>query len=130
MADGDMKIVSMERTKKEKEDAEKRWSTDFAPDGPDYPYGLCLSLDEITLKKLGIEELPEIGDEFHIYAVCRVTRVSASASENGFSSQGVELQITEMGAMHEDDAEEQGDAFSKAASKLYGNAEKAEGEKG
>ena len=127
MADSDMKIVSMERTAKEKKAAEDRWKAEPSP-GPDYPWGLQINLGKEELAKLGIDDLPEVGDEFHIYAVCKVTSVNQSVSEGGDDSKGVGLQITAMGAMHEDDAEEQGDAFSKAAKKLYGGAEKAEGE--
>lgn len=127
MADADMKIVDMKRTDAEKKAAEKLYK-DMPVGGNDYNWGMCLNLGKEELAKLGIDELPEIGDEFHIYAVAKVTRVSASASEGGEDSKGIELQITHMGAMHEDDAEEKGDAFSKAAQKLYGSAEKAEGE--
>lgn len=126
--DGDMKIVSMERTAAEKKAAEERYKDGPATAGPDFPWGLCLNLGKDELAKLGITDLPEVGDEFHIYAVTKVTRVSASASEGGEDSKGVELQITHMGAMHEDeaDAEEGAGAFAKAASKLYGSAEKSE----
>lgn len=120
----DMKIVSMERTEAEKKAAEERYKEGPTLAGPDYPYGLCLSLEKDELAKLGVEKLPEVGDEFHVYAVTKVTRVSQSASEGGEDSKGIELQITDMGVLHEDE----GDAFSKAANKLYGKAEAAEGE--
>jgi hypothetical protein len=128
MAIGDMNIVSMERTDAEKKAAEERYSTMAPSDGPDYPWGLCLNLGREELAKLGIDDLPAVGDEFHIYAVCKVTRVSQSASEQGEDSKGVELQITSMGAMPEDETKETQTAFSKAANKLYGKAESAEGE--
>lgn len=125
MAANDVKIVSMERTAAEKKAAEDRCMA--APgDGPDYPWGLCLNLGKNELDKLGIDDLPSVGDEFHIYAVCKVTRVSQSASEGGEDSKGVELQVTAMGAMQGDDAKPTG--FQKAASKLYGKAEKTKGE--
>lgn len=120
----DMKIVSMERTEAEKKAAEKRY-TEAAPSGPDYPWGLSINLGKDELEKLGITDLPEVGDEFHIYGVACVTRVSQSASEGGEDSKGVELQLTHLGVMHDDDADEN---FSKAAAKLYGAAEAAEGE--
>lgn len=125
MAD-DMTIVSMERTAAEKKKAEDACKA-MPCDGPDYPWGLCINLGKDELAKLGIDKLPAVGDEFHVYAVCTVTRVSQTASkESGDDSRNVELQITHMGAMHEDEAEEGG--FAGAAAKLYGKAEKAEGE--
>lgn len=125
---GDMKIVSMQRTDGEKQAAKER-ATSLPSDGPDYSWGLCLNLGKEELAKLGVDELPEVGDEFHIYAVATVTRVSQSASKDGEDSKGVELQITHMGAMHEDEADG-GKDFASQAKRLYGSAEDAEGESG
>jgi hypothetical protein len=127
MADGDMKIVSMERTPEERAAAEARYSS-AAPSGPDYPYGLCISLGIDEMKKLGIDKLPDIGQEFHIYAVTHVTSVNASSSEGGDDSASISLQITEMGVMPEAEEDGEEDTFSKAAKTLYGKAESAEGE--
>jgi hypothetical protein len=123
MANEDMKVVSMERTEAEKKAAEERYKEGPVASGPDFPWGLCINLGKDELAKLGIKELPEVGDEFHVYAVTRVTRVSASASEGGEDSKGVELQITHMGAMQEDEEPEAPKGFAKAAQKLYGKAE-------
>jgi hypothetical protein len=60
-----------------------------------YPYGLSLTLDADSLKKLGIKDLPTVGDEFEITAMARVTSVSKNASETNDSTR-VELQITQM----------------------------------
>lgn len=118
-----MDVVSMERTPAEKKAAEETMKPQM--EGPDYPWGLCLNLGKDEMDKLGIEELPEPGDEFHVYAVCVVTNVHSSASESGDESKGITLQITAMGAMHEEEMDEgKGDP----ASILYGKAEKAEGE--
>lgn len=123
----DPKIVSMERTASEKKKAEDSCKA-MPCEGPDYPWGLCLNLGKDELGKLGIEKLPEVGDEFHIYGVACVTRVSQSASKDtGEDSKSVELQVTALGVMQEDEADE-GSGLSKAAKKLYGDMEKAEGE--
>lgn len=132
MPPDDMKMVSMERTKAEKKKAEERFKDGPTLAGPDYPWGLCLNLGKAEIEKLGIKDLPEVGDEFHIYAVAKVTRVSQSATDKGDESKGVELQITHMGAMHEDEEEELAPdrtGLSKAAKTLYGKAERAEGER-
>lgn len=132
MADSDMNIVSMKRTAAEKKAMEALYKEGPVSSSEDYGYGLQLSLGKSELNKLGIKDLPEVGDEFHIYAVARVTSVSAQMSEKMADTRSVNLQITEMGAMHEDDAAngDKGDSFAAAAAKLYGKAEKAEGEKG
>jgi len=120
------KIVSMERTAAEKAKAEEACKA-MPCEGPDYPWGLCLNLGKEELAKLGITKLPEVGDEFHIYGVACVTRVSQSANKEGDESKSVELQVTALGVMQEDEADEES-GFSKAAAKLYGKGEKAEGE--
>lgn len=117
MADTDPTMVSMERTKAEKKKAQERCEVAMPSDGPDYPWGLNLNLGKEELDKLGIKELPGVGDEFHIVAVCCVTRVSQSASKGGDEHMGVELQITHMGAMAEEEAPK-----PTLASKLYGSA--------
>lgn len=128
MAKNEAKLVSMERTAKEKKAAQGRMDAAISESGPDYPYGLTINLGKDELKKLGIDDLPAVGDEFHIMAVAKVTRVHQSASEQGDDSRGVELQITDMSTMHEG-AEDEGDEgaetaqsdtrFGKAAAKLY-----------
>lgn len=121
------KIVNMQRTEAEKAKAEEACKA-MPCDGPDYPWGLCLNLGKDELAKLGITELPKVGDEFHIYGVACVTRVSQSASQDtGEDSKSVELQVTALGVMQEDESGG-GSAFEKTAGKLYGAAEKAEGE--
>src|SRR3990167_9972948 len=65
----------------------------------EYPWGLTLYLDSDSLKKLGIEDLPEVGTECMVHGVGKVTRVSESASERE-DSRSVEIQITRLGIDH------------------------------
>ena len=93
------KMVDMERTKAEAKKANQPYqlgSTDK------FPYGLALSLEADALKKLGIKELPAVGDEYNILAVGRVTRTSQDAGENQSSSR-MEIQITQLSLTHEDE---------------------------
>jgi hypothetical protein len=84
-----------------------------------YGYGTSISLDAEALKKLGVTELPEVGDEYAIVAVGKVTSVSQNASEQN-SSTRLEVQLTHLKLTHEDEAEEKaetpaqekGEAFS------------------
>lgn len=81
-------------------------------DAPRYPYGLCISLDNETMDKLGLSgDLPEVGEMIHLCAMAKVTSVSAnereSTGDDGATKKEtycrVELQITTMALESEDD---------------------------
>ena len=101
-----MALVDLKRSKADK--AEEAQEATGGPAGDDYPYGLCLNIDNDELAKLGVSQLPNVGDEFHITAVAKVTRTSSSASENDESS-GMSLQITMMELSAEDSEDEAGE---------------------
>lgn len=79
--------------------------------GPKYPWGTELNLEDDSLKKLGIEKLPEVGEVVNIMAQAKVTRVSASESQSG-ARRSLALQITDMAVDNPSQSRE---------SKLYGN---------
>jgi hypothetical protein len=85
-----MKLASMKLDKKE-----QKKETEIAYDAPDYPWGLCVELNDDALDKLKLEELPDVGDEMQLIAKVTVTTVSENASRAG-ASRRVSLQITEM----------------------------------
>jgi len=60
---------------------------------PKYPWGTSLEFDDETLEKLGITQLPDIGEEVAITAVAKVTRISASEDQDG-ARRCLGLQIT------------------------------------
>lgn len=105
-----MKDMSMSKA-----EAEKACSV-MSPekDKPKYPYGLCLHLDNETLKKLGYQNLPDIGTKVKIEAVGEVKSISASDSQEGGSHKSVDIQITEM------EVSAGGEKNEKAAEELYG----------
>ena len=70
-----------------------------------YEYGTAITLNADSLKKLGIKELPEVGDEYHIVAIGKVVATAQNASENNESTR-VEIQLTHMDLTHEDEAKE------------------------
>lgn len=109
---GFSKMIDMAHTQAEaKEEAEKSAVPSPgmpAPKWPMYPYGLCLSLDDDSLEKLGLGgDLPDVGDVLHFAAFARVT--NASVREEIDTKTGektpcrrVELQIFQMAVQDED----------------------------
>jgi hypothetical protein len=83
-------------------------------DGPKYPYGLCLCLNDDTLQKLGIG-LPDVGQKVVIHAIATVTRASAVQEQDGGTEIGADLQITDM--------EISGAAGKTIASRLYSDTD-------
>lgn len=66
-------------------------------DSPEYPYGLRLSLDSESLKKLGMGELPAIDAEFKLAALVCVVGVSQNDSQGSEEPHRcVDLQIEMM----------------------------------
>lgn len=101
------------------------------PTVPTYPWGLCVSLDEDTLEKLGLDgDLPDVGDLIQFTALARVTSASQNerTTETGEKEvcQRIELQITAMdvgGTQEEQDP-------SARRKRFYGDPEAEEGYSG
>ena len=89
------------------------------PSRDTYGYGTAVTLDADALKKLGIKELPEVGDEYHIVAIGKVTSTAKSASENNESTR-VEIQLTHMDLTHEDAAEEAKETPAEEKREVFG----------
>lgn len=121
-----MSMVNMAKTP---EDVKKEIG-DLYPSAPAasttsaYPYGLSISFDDETLKKLGLMgDLPQIGEIVHFEAAAKVTSASMNEREKADGSKEqccrIELQITDMGlAESEPDAMEQSAARRK---RFYGD---------
>lgn len=77
------------------------------PSGPSsepyYPYGLCICLDEQTLKKLDMEDELQVGDTVHFHCLAKIT----SVSDDQNSGKRAEAQITAMSAEDEDEENEE-----------------------
>ena len=93
-----MELVSMKKEVKKEDSSDCKAICDDSK----YPYGLCLSLDTETLKKLGIDQLPETGGEFKILAKAIVKSTHQSESLEGNTYKSLELQITDMAVKYED----------------------------
>lgn len=85
------RLVDMRMSQEEKDEG-----TVMAPEMPDYPYGLCISLNDDDLEKLDLEDDMEAGDTITFMATAKVTSVSAREI-GGEVEKRVELQITNMG---------------------------------
>lgn len=113
-----MTMIDMTLDKSEAQD-----EAGVSPCLPKYPYGLCIYLDDETLEKLGLTQLPRVGSTMTLTAQVRVTgtrsnetqteKESGEHDENTSSS--VDLQIT---AMELSGAK----ATQSAASMLYGGS--------
>lgn len=86
-------------------DEEMRNEEMVREDKPKYPPGLKLYLDEVTLGKLGINKLPEIGMAISFVAEAEAVEISEEDGRKKLS-----LQITSM-RIRKDEVEETVNAF-------------------
>ena len=88
----DMKMASMKMSPEDQEDM----GASIAVEKPEYPYGLCLHLDNDQIEKLGLGELPPAGSSMMIHAQCDVRDVSVSDDAERGKQRRMSLQITDM----------------------------------
>jgi hypothetical protein len=93
MADVGMK--HMERSPKKGEES--------MDGGSKYPYGLRVHVDHEGLKKLDMDELPQVGHSVELRAKAQVMGVHMEEGEGGEQRHRLEMQITHMGIHHEPD---------------------------
>jgi len=84
-----------------------------------YPWGLRINLGDEELKKLGIKELPKVGQELPFTATVKVVGVRSNESQDG-ENRNVELQITECAL----EMGKEGMDLEKKATSLYGGGDK------
>lgn len=89
-----MKLSDMKLSKVQKKDMMP--TAVSADSGPDYPYGLHITLDSAALDKLGISKLPKVGAKMSLQAVGVITSVSQHESKD-HDSRSVKIQLQEMG---------------------------------
>lgn len=99
---------------------------------PVYPYGLCISIDQDDMAKLGLAgDLPQVGEMIHLAAMAKVTSVSENEREDTDGKKSkccrVELQITHLATENEDDEVETAlKASAGRRKRFYGDTESAE----
>ncbi len=83
----DMKFSDMEK--------KDRSEVSVLDDKPSYPYGLKVSLDGESFKKLNIK-VPQVGEKMMLHAMVYVSSVSIEDSKGDEKEVYVQLQITDM----------------------------------
>lgn len=89
-----MNLKSMKLSKSDREQETK--AVESMIERPAYPYGLCLRLDNQTLEKLEIGELPDVGSKMTILAKVEVSSTSQHDVAGGKPNRTLELQITDL----------------------------------
>lgn len=100
-----MKPVDMKLTKRELKTSHGNLAMVAGTEGPRYPWGLELRLDEEALKKLGMTELPETGAECMVTGIGRVTAVEDREQMEGGKTKrrrNVSIQIEKLALGHDD----------------------------
>ena len=98
-----MKTVSLKLTTPEAK-AESPEAAEM--EGPAYPWGTCIYLDQVALEKLGMTADDfEVGETMQLSGVVKVTGTSVREREGGESYTSIDLQLTDIG-LEDDDAEE------------------------
>ena len=105
------KLVDMKMSKKEA----KGEFTVEKDDGPRFPHGITIHLDDDSMKKLGFDSLPDVGEEFIVVGVGPVESANESKRQKGVDrSMSIQLQRMEIGPVDGDDEESLAAAIDKA----------------
>ena len=99
------KLVDMKYTKAEAKAEATKY--DSPSSQPEYPWGLCLRLEDDELTKLGIKGLPEVGGEYHLQVIAKVQSASQSNMADGQTQRSVSLQVTMIGIELAESAEDE-----------------------
>lgn len=105
-----MAMVNMKMSREERAESQA-----IAMDQPDYPYGLCIDLDDDALTKLGITDMPKVGTEIMFRAKATVKSTGENQYEGQDKESRMSLQITDM-----EIGESMTDRNNNSASLLYG----------
>jgi len=86
-------LINMEMSKEEA----KEYNEGPSPaESPKYPWGLCITLNDESLKKLGLTALPAAGSEVTIVAKAQVSGIRETQTQGGDTEASMDLQITDM----------------------------------
>lgn len=85
-------MINMQMSKEEA----KEYTNPEPADAPKYPWGLCISLDDDSLTKLGMTAPPAVGTQMQVTALVTVTSCGMNQTQGGEAESRCELQITDM----------------------------------
>jgi hypothetical protein len=92
-----VKTVVMKRSDSEKKAAEENYAIPWQhPGGDDYPHGLRVSLDDGSLSRLGINQMPKPGDKYRIEGEAHVLGSEQRDTDQN-SDRRVDLVLHELG---------------------------------
>ena len=94
----DQELTSMKMDKKEMKETDPIPMETSGSKGPQFPWGLQVTLEDASLKKMDIKLSDyKVGDMVELYAQCKITRLSETAHEGDKNpNRTMELQITDM----------------------------------
>lgn len=92
------KLTDMKRTKADKKEESAKYEGHKLGED-DYPYGLSISLDHHSLKKLGMHEgmMPKVGSKLKLHAHAHVKSTSEDSRDNGHKHRRMELELRHIG---------------------------------
>lgn len=86
-------MKSMELSTQEKKD---NAIESVVRDRPKYPWGLKISVDQDSYKKLDLKKVPQVGDKMMMLCMVEVCSVSNESYEGDEKNISIGLQITDM----------------------------------
>lgn len=107
--DNMMALVDMKHTPEDIKEEKAEYASPPIYTPPAYPYGLCISLGEDELEKLGLGSCEcSPGDGLQFIAMAKVTSASKREMSDGKTDSRVELQITHiaLGPLHDEEEDE------------------------
>ncbi len=111
-----MKLVSMKMPPRDT--SPKCCEVPISPEGPRYPYGLEIELNDDVMTKMGLDSSDfKAGEVVNIVAKAKVTRVSSTDRQKSSGEveeiQSLSLQITDLGLTNPNSFDNSFDEFSK-----------------
>jgi len=108
-----MQLVNMARTEEDKRKEQAEWDKPSTENMEDYPYGLCIHLDNAAVEKLGLAEKDfDAGQPVSVQAIGMITSDSVT-TVNGNKRRSFTIQLQQI-------AVEQEKPATDAVGALYG----------